>query len=685
MDVSSIKGVGEARLKQLHNLGIFTVDELLTHFPRDYEDRRYFTNISEAILDSNTDGKKIKKQIKATVKKKFFFPSKRGKTLKVIIEDESGCASLLCMNRNFLNNKLNINDKYIFFGNFNNYGNEISSIDFEIIDIDKEDTIKNILPIYPMTEGLNQNFLRKIIKEALNKKNKQIFPDLPDSLDYKENLFNENEALWNIHFPNDFEKLNKAKESLKFYEAFSFLIQNHIQKTNKQKNENFYKCKNSSLIDKFISSLHFNLTDGQKKVWKEIEENLNEDYPMNRLLQGDVGAGKTLVAILSILKIIDNGFQAVLMVPTEVLALQHYSNLQNMLEPLNIRIRLLYGGLSTQKRRQVLFDIENNIAQIVIGTHACFSRDVEYTELGLVVIDEQHKFGIRERIKIIQKGNQPHVLVMTATPLPRTLTLLKYGDLEHSIIPDLPITKRDIKTKILFQKDRLKTWSFIKDKINNENEQAYFVYPRIEKSSGGYFATIDEQFKEIVEYFKPHKCVYLHGKMSYEEKNEVLLAFSEGDISVLLCTTLVEVGIDVSNANIMLIENAEYYGLTQLHQLRGRVGRQGKKAYCFLLTPKDITETGKQRLKAMVNSNNGFELAESDLIIRGPGDYAGMKQSGWIRTQWNDPCNDEKFLFKTQDVIDNWIENNQDDFDNYIKSLSEKSLFYFEQKPFIDN
>ena len=375
------------------------------------------------------------------------------------------------------------------------------------------------------------------------------------------------------------------------------------------------------------------------------------------------------------------------MVPTEVLALQHYETMNRMLSGLDIRIRLLHGSMSSKMRRSTVFDIQNNIAQIVIGTHAIFSRDVEYDNLGLVIIDEQHKFGIRERINLVQKGNNPHVLIMTATPLPRTLSLLKYGDLDHSIIPDRPIKENKTKTKVLYKSKRLQAWSFIKDEIEKGN-QAYFVYPRIEDKKEGYSGTlenIEASYKDIMKFFHPHPIIYLHGRMAHEEKNDVLFAFSRGDIKILVSTSVIEVGIDVEKANLMIIENAENFGLTSLHQLRGRIGRKGEDAYCFLITHKDITDSGKDRLRAMVKSKDGFSLAESDLEIRGPGDYIGIRQSGWVKMQWNDPSTDKSFLDSLQKKIEDWKKENINLLNEYMENINKHSLYYFEQKPFISN
>lgn len=632
--IEYLKGVGPKRADVLKSeLNIFRYRDLLNHFPFRYVDRTQ-TILIKNILES-TDN--VQLLVKIIDVKELGQPRK--KRLVVTASDESGSIQLVWFRGvKWLKSAVKVGEYYVVFGKPTIYGNRIN---FNHPEIELEEKNKNkagsLQPVYHSTEklaafGLHskglENLMRNLLPQVMN-----VIPlTLSKRIEQKNNFPNVNSAYSNIHFPQDKIALQKSILRLKYEELFFLQLGMTRQKINTRKKSKGYIFNKvgNNFNDFFNNHLPFELTNAQKRVVKEIRKDLGSGMHMNRLLQGDVGSGKTLVAVLTILLAIDNGFQACLMAPTEILANQHFKTILNFLKPLGIKISLLTGSVKKADRKVIHESLENGSLNILVGTHALIEDKVKFKNLGISIIDEQHRFGVAQRAKLWKKNNfPPHVLVMTATPIPRTLAMTFYGDLEVSVIDELPPGRKPINTIHRFDSSRLKVFQFIEDEIK-KGHQVYIVYPLIEESEKLDYKDLMDGYESIVRRFPlPHyKVSIVHGKMKPEAKDYEMSQFVKGQTQIMVATTVIEVGVDVPNASLMIIESAEKFGLSQLHQLRGRVGRGAEKSYCILMSGYKLSKEAKIRLETMVRTNDGFEISEQDLKIRGPGDVMGTQQSG---------------------------------------------------------
>ncbi|MDH4128134.1 MAG: ATP-dependent DNA helicase RecG, partial [Spirochaetota bacterium] len=618
----------------------------------------------------------------------------RGKrVLKIVISDGFMRASLICFNRDFLKTAMEEEKDYIVFGDFQYKYGELQASKFEFTPKGSASDSLNfmrLVPIYSLTEGITQNFMRQVVYQALI--STKFEESLPASLINKYNFISKKEAFNEIHFPTSFDSLQKAIFRLKYYELFELeanvaLKKFYFSHQKKKKTYNETESQNH-LINQFINTLPFSLTEGQKNAIKEIKVDIHSHNPMHRMLQGDVGSGKTLVAAISMLIAVEAGFQAALMVPTEILAKQHFNTLNNYFKPLSIQVNLLTGGMKQSERKEIINNIQNGIAQIIIGTHALFSEDVIYNDLSLIVIDEQHKFGVQERIKLVEKGDGVDILVMTATPIPRTLALTAYGDLEISIIPDKPRSSVHIHSRCIYNEEKRKAMYIFIDKEIEKGRQGFVVCPLIDESEKLSISSATYIYDEIKNELLPHRRIaILHGKQSIEDKEIIMSTFLNGDYDIIVSTTVIEVGVDIPNASFMIVENADRFGLSQLHQLRGRVGRGNHHSFCFFIVPNNITEDGKSRIKALLTHTDGFKLAEEDLKIRGPGEFLGIKQSGIDSLKLANLIEDENILLKAKEDAFNIVKLDPQfkNKENYILSKTIYKKFLEKHKSYLTN
>ena len=621
-EIKYVKGVGPNRATLLNRLGIYTLEDLITYYPRTHEDR----SIPKKIIDLLHGEEALIEAI--PVSRMSEIKIRRNFTMyKLIVRDDTGTCQITWYNQSYLKNMFKVGEKYKFFGKVNKKFNKIDMISPVF---DSENSSKNtgkIIPIYPTTYNLPQNTLRKIIENGLAEIDEKLEDTLPEYLLNKYKLCDLNTAIKQIHFPDNFENFNTARKRLVFEELLSMqlaLLSLKSQYEVESEGISFDKnVKMSELIDK----LPFRLTKAQLRVLEEIDNDLESDKPMNRLLQGDVGSGKTVVAEIAAYKAVKSGYQAAIMAPTAILATQHLESFTDLLKDTGIRCELLISGIPKKKKEDILERLKNGEIDILIGTHALLEENVVFKNLGLVVTDEQHRFGVRQRSTIVKKGDNPNVLVMTATPIPRTLALILYGDLDISIIDELPPNRKKIDTFPVTKDMDDRVNDFIKEQIDS-GRQAYIVCPLVEDSEeidARSVLELAEKYKNVV--FKDYKVEYLHGKMKPKEKDEIMERFKNKEIDILISTTVIEVGVNVPNANIMVIENAERFGLAQLHQLRGRVGRGEYKSYC-ILKYQGNSDVIRKRMNVMKATNDGFIISEKDLELRGTGEFFGTKQHG---------------------------------------------------------
>ncbi len=620
-DVKYIKGVGPNRVQLLNKIGIFTLKDLITYYPRTYEDRSKPKNLGEC-----TNGEEV--LIEAIVCGKVIDNRLKGKTMqKLIVRDETASCTMMWFNQSYLKNRFQVGEKYKFYGKIiNNFG-KLTMMSPVFDEKEKNFNTGKIIPLYPLTYQLSQNVLRKIMESGLLEVDKKLQETLPKYLLEQYNLMGINEAINHIHFPTDFDDFNKARKRLVFEELLSTQLA-LLELKNSYLNDDIgiEFDKNVKMSD-VINKLPFKLTKAQLKVLEEIDKNMEAKTSMNRLLQGDVGSGKTVVAMCAAYKAVKCGYQVAIMAPTAILASQHLENFKKILEELNINCELLISGISKKKKEDLLERLANGDIDILIGTHAIIEENVKFKKLGLVVTDEQHRFGVKQRTKIAQKGENPDVLVMTATPIPRTLALILYGDLDISIIDELPPNRKKVETFAVQKSMTNRINAFIEKQIQ-EQRQAYVVCPLVEENEELDLKSVEvlyEAYKK--EVFPQYRVSYIHGKMRPKEKEEIMEQFKAGEIDILISTTVIEVGVDVPNANIMVIENAERFGLAALHQLRGRVGRGDFQSYC-VLKYEGKGETVRERMKVMCSTNDGFVISEKDLELRGSGDFFGTMQHG---------------------------------------------------------
>ena len=623
-DIQYLKGVGPIRALKLQKLDIFTVGDLLNYFPVKYEDRRVVKNINEIF----EQGKYLLK-LRIFEKPKHSRIKKNMTIIKAICKDDTGFITLTFFNQDFLMDKLIAGEYYYVFGNVKiSFGKlEITNPEIELMD--KDWKAGNIMPVYALTYGLSNNEITKLVKTALETYYDQIQDVLPKEIIKKYGLTSKKIAIKNLHFPSDSKKYSLSKRTIAFEKLLIMQLGLFNIKNNLSNELSDIALRNTMLSEKLLSSIPYKLTKAQLKVISEIKEDLKSKKTMNRLIQGDVGSGKTVVAVYSLLMAVGSGYQSSMMAPTEILALQHYETIKEYIETadLNVKIEILTGSTKPKEKQEILNKLKSGEIDIVVGTHALIEDNVEFKNIGLVVTDEQHRFGVRQRAKLSNKGKNPHILIMTATPIPRTLALMIYGDLDISLIDEMPPGRQKIITSIVTDKEKAKAYDFIKNQVDS-GRQAYIVAPLVDESENLDLNSAVEIFKELKSsYFSGYKLGLLHGKMSNSEKEEVINKFYKGRINVLISTTVVEVGVNVPNAVVMLVLNAERFGLAQLHQLRGRVGRGKHQSYCILVN-ESKTKKSKDRMNILKRTNNGFIIAEEDLKIRGPGDFFGVRQHG---------------------------------------------------------
>lgn len=641
--VRYVKGVGEARAALLARLGISSVGDLLLTLPRRYEDRRRM----RALADLRPGELAMAcGEIRAC----GWVPVRFGKSyFEAVIADDSGLAHCRWYGARYLQDELKTGDRLIVFGRAARYRGRVvfQHPEFELAHADEEGDslhVGRIVPVYPLTEHLSQRTLRRIIWNALEKYASLAEEALPAETRERWNLLGIREALQSVHFPEDLEQARRARERLVFEE---FLCAQLVLVARKIQAERFLTGNvhdpPGELRRRLLASLPFALTAAQQRVIAEIREDMRKPRPMHRLLQGDVGSGKTLVAAFAVADAIEGGYQAAVMAPTEILAAQHAETFAQYLRPLGVRMVLLTSALSPKEHEEALAAIRAGEVQLVVGTHAVIQEKVVFRNLGLVVIDEQHKFGVAQRGLLYEKGVQPDVLVMTATPIPRTLAMTVYGDLDVSVLDEMPGGRAPVITRVLSEAQLPAAYAFVRRQVAR-GRQAYMVYPLVSESGHSELRAAETMFRRLKEeVFRQERLGLLHGQMSAQEKNRVMDAFRAGQIDILVATTVVEVGVDVPNANVMLVEHAERFGLAQLHQLRGRIGRGPHKSYC-LLQGEPGTPEAWRRLQIMAETTDGFRIAEEDLRLRGMGNLLGREQSGFPALRVGDPLADGEVL-----------------------------------------
>ena len=630
-DIKYLKGVGPVRADLLKKeLGVFTLRDLLYVFPFKYIDRQKFYTI-----DSLQEGMSYV-QIKGHIVNILIEGEKSKRHLKAIFTDGQGFIDLVWFNGiKYIEKSIKVNRSYIVFGIPSKYGNRFSISHPEISDFAKEEVFQGLFPYYNTSEKMKRNGLTSKVLSDLIRTNLPLLVEhlsetLPDYLIKQESLISLHDALCYIHSPKKYEDVVQAKKRLKFEELFYIQLNIlHYVKDRQRKvsGQRFSKVGNI-LLEFYNHKLPFPLTNAQQRVIKEIYRDMVSGKQMNRLLQGDVGSGKTLVALMSALITIGNGRQVCVLAPTEILAEQHYKTFSKMLEGLPIKIALLTGSVKGKIRKDVLSASASGNLDILIGTHAILEDPVAFLQLGLVVIDEQHRFGVAQRAKLwIKSIIAPHVLVMTATPIPRTLAMTLYGDLDVSVLDELPPGRIPVKTIHISKEKHSLLYDSMRKELN-KGHQIYYVYPLIKENEKMDLQDLEHGFARLHDVFDNYTVGMLHGKMPSIEKERVMQAFSRGEINILVSTTVIEVGVNVPNATVMIIEDAQRFGLSQLHQLRGRVGRNSEQAYCVLVTPYNLKDNTQRRIQIMTETTDGFRIAEEDLTLRGPGDIGGTQQSG---------------------------------------------------------
>ncbi len=649
--ITYLKGVGPNRAETFASeLGIHTYQDLLNLFPNRYIDKTQYYKIGQ-LQNSSADVQVIGKIVNIKT-----IEQKKGKRLVAKFVDETGSMELVWFRgQKWIRENLKLNTPYVIFGKCNRYGQTFSMPhpEMELLK-DHEQGLKIAMqPIYPSTEklsnkGMTNRVISKLIQQLFIETKGQFSETLSDTILHELKLLPKGESLFNIHFPKNQALLAKAQFRLKFEELFYVQLQLISKKMlRKQKVKGFNFDQVGEHFNVFYNDhLPFELTGAQKRVLKEIRSDLGSNAQMNRLLQGDVGSGKTIVAIMAMLLAIDNGYQACLMAPTEILANQHYNGITELLEGLGTNCALLTGSVKKSVRKIIHEQLENGELHILIGTHALLEDKVQYKNLGLAIVDEQHRFGVAQRSKLWHKNEYPpHILVMTATPIPRTLAMSLYGDLDISVIDELPPGRKPIKTVHRFDSNRLKVFRFVRDEIK-KGRQVYIVYPLIQESEALDYKDLMDGYESIARDFPlpDYQISIVHGKMKSADKDYEMNRFVKGETHIMVATTVIEVGVNVPNASVMIIESAERFGLSQLHQLRGRIGRGAEQSYNILMTSHKLSAEAKTRLRTMVQTNDGFEIAEIDLRLRGPGDLMGTQQSGILNLKIADIVKDHEIL-----------------------------------------
>ena len=669
-----IKGVTKTNIPKFRKLRVFTLYDLLYFFPRAYENRSNHKKIEEILADEFVI-------LQGTVVNAVNQYIKAGRTMfRAVLSDDSGMIELVWFNNRFVKNGIHIGDEIMVYGKvrktvkFQLINPEYKKINQASFDMQKQ---KQILPIYPSTESLRQQAIRKVMENALMDYGYLLKENLPKEFLQKEKLLGRKEAVLNIHFPENEEKQSKARKRFMLEEILLLemgILQNRfsVDKANK----NIYKLEdNKSLVSKFIKSLDYELTKAQKRVIKEIYSELKAGKIVNRLIQGDVGSGKTIVSFIMLLYMVENNYQGVIMAPTEILATQHYLGIVDEFMNLDIRVELLTGSVKGKKKEKLLNEIKEGLVDIVIGTHSLIEDNVIFKNLGLIVIDEQHRFGVTQRKLLRDKGNLSNLIVMSATPIPRSLALTIYGDLDVSIIDELPAGRSPIKTKwIQNEIDRQKMYNFMEKKMK-DGRQVYIVSPLIEESESLNVKSAQETYEEYISIFPNRKIGLMHGRQTYKEKQKVMEQFKNHELDILVSTTVIEVGVNVPNASIMVIRDAQRFGLSSLHQLRGRVGRGKYQSYCFLES-ETTNEISTKRLEVMEETTDGFKIAEEDLKLRNSGEILGTRQSGVSDMLFTDIVKNVKEIKFVHDFVMEYLEKNDGKIENEFLKMDIYKKFF---------
>lgn len=655
--ISELKGIGEKTEKLFQKMGVFTVGDLLHFYPRGYD------VYEPAVLISELEEGKVQTITGTIFGKVQVSPNRRMPVTTVQMKDISGTIKVIWFRMPFLRNTLSSGEIITLRGQVVRRNQGLILEHPEIFQPNQkyDEKLGTLQPRYPLTNGLTNNMVVKAMKQALE--NLSLSADrLPRELRMKYQLAEYNYAIRGIHFPEDKEVFYHARERLVFEEFLEFILSIRRLRADNDRLKNRFSIRHCREADQLIEQLPYQLTKAQRRVWQEIDADMQGDYTMSRLVQGDVGSGKTIVAVLALMTAVFNGYQGAMMAPTEVLAKQHYESITELFRTYQIPIRteLLTGSMKAKEKREACERIERGESQIILGTHALIQDKVRYQNLALVVTDEQHRFGVRQRELFAEKGSAPHILVMSATPIPRTLAIILYGDLDISVIDELPADRLPVKNCVVDTDYRQTAYRFIKKQIG-EGRQCYIICPMVEESEHLEVENVVDYTAMLKEELGPDIAVeYLHGKMKQTQKDEIMNRFSANQIQVLVSTTVIEVGINVPNATVMMVENAERFGLAQLHQLRGRVGRGSHQSYCIFMSGSKAKET-KKRLEILNKTNDGFKIASEDLKLRGPGDLFGIRQSGLMDFRLGDVFQDANILKKASEASE-WLQKNDPDW-----------------------
>ncbi|MEQ2628118.1 ATP-dependent DNA helicase RecG [Peptoniphilus lacrimalis] len=634
-NIKNLKSVGPKRLKLLNNIGIFSIKDLLYFYPRRYEDSSKILKLSEGIIGEKAtfrcrilsllDNRNIRRGLSIT---------------SFLIEDDSAEAKLIFFNNRFIKNTIDFGETYLIYGKYERFRGRIQLTSPEIEKVDNIRNLGRIRGIYNQTKGLTNNNIDYLIDQVIDK---NLFEEcIPNDLIKKYSLIDKNRAIKNIHRPENRKSYALSKQRL-VYEELLFFELSILSMQNKNNSSHGIKFNIPNKIYEFINNLPYKLTSGQEKVLKDITGDMQNGKSVNRLIQGDVGSGKTIVSIILSLVAVLNGYQCAIMAPTEILAKQHFENFNSLLEDYGVRIKLLVGSTSSKVKKEILTNTANGLIDILIGTHSLIEDDVKFFNLGLNVIDEQHRFGVIQRSKLRYKNDKACNIIMSATPIPRTLSLILYADLDISIIDTMPGGRKNIKTLAINSSQVNEALTFIEKELN-AGHQAYVICSLIEDNEDfENLESVEKVFKDLKKFFKNYKLALLHGRLSTDEKNKVMEDFKNRKIDLIVSTTVIEVGINVANATVMMIYNAERFGLSTLHQLRGRVGRGDAQSYCILFN-NSKSEISWRRMKIMTDSTDGFYIANKDLELRGFGDILGVRQSGIPNLRLANPLKDQKIL-----------------------------------------
>ena len=621
--IQYLKGVGPKKAQLLNRLGIESIEDLIYFLPRNYEDRREVKKIVNV-----EDGEKANLEVILESKPYVYKPKRNISISKAMAKDDTGILQLVWFNQDYVVNQLNVGDQIRLNGKVKRSGMQIEIHNPVYVKSGVESKqVGEILPIYNLTEKLKNSEIIKLISTVLDEYLDCIDESLPKYVLEKYKLLDIHSALRNIHFPKNRKLYIGSRNRLVFEELFTLQLGLFLLKNRYVNETEYIEFKEIDEMQDFVKGLPFDLTNAQKNVLNEISRDMISKKQMNRLVQGDVGSGKTIIAVLAMFKAFKNGYQSVMMAPTEILAYQHLESISELFEPYGIRCELLASSVTKKNKAKIMERLKSGDIDILIGTHALIEDYVEFRNLGLAITDEQHRFGVRQRAKLSSKGKSPDILIMTATPIPRTLALILHGDLDVSVIDELPPGRKKIKTYVRKESNRRDIYDFAKTQIN-EGRQIYIVCPLVEESETLNIKSATELYEELsLDEFEDYRVSLLHGKMKAKEKDEVMLEFKSGKVDILISTTVIEVGVNVPNASIMIIENSERFGLAQLHQLRGRIGRGEYQSYCILMN-EGKGKVAKQRMDIMEQTNDGFLISEKDLEIRGPGEFFGIRQHG---------------------------------------------------------